>query len=350
MTSESKRRTIHYKLAKIAHSNFTLQEMLECAFASEYKKANTRKQDLTGDCKSFRFINNHSKHGGKLLLCQMVQFEEGLTQMTINMDDEDSESYDLIPFKPEDILSGKQKSIKKAEFLESMLYFGVLDNHVVIMGSAALRSKDLENHLNWFLINLTEQITSSVILSDKPTKNAIRQLEKQPAKKIMIGSDIDFSAEVDGIPISAEEYEQQVTETSKVSWVPKTLGSEIMEFLRKEGKFNHFEFDDAFDFKNFQLKLELSFNRTTTKKGQKVLDQLANSLRHMDKEDVQVELKGGGKLRGDDLKLSTQINVLFKLGKVDESHLYMEIQKWLRSKIQTEDIEQDVLGIAVASE
>lgn len=213
MSTDKRRRTLHYKLVKTSKTPYTLQELLESALVnknSNYICAKSRQEKLTDDGKAFRFINSHSKHGGKLLLCQLVQFEEGLTQMTIVMDD-NSESFELNPFTPADIKKNSStKNNKTTEFLDSMLYFGVLGNHVVILGSQALRSKELEGHLNWFLMNLTSQLQTMVVLSDKPTQKAVKQIQRQEAKSVVLGSDIEYEAELP--EKKYEEYEEKINE------------------------------------------------------------------------------------------------------------------------------------------
>lgn len=78
-----------------------------------------------------------------------------------------------------------------------MAYFGVMGNHMVVMGSQALKSKELERHLQWYLNTLTKQnIASAIILSDRPTANAMKQLEKSSVKSVSIGSDITYKQEI----------------------------------------------------------------------------------------------------------------------------------------------------------
>jgi hypothetical protein len=351
MSKDTRRRTLHYKLAKTTNTPYSLQELLEQSLdnkQSNFLSAKSRQEKLTDDGKAFRFINSHARHSGKLLLCQLVQFEEGLTQMTIEMDDQ-SESFELSPFTPADIKSSENTSAnskKKTEFLDSMLYFGVLENHVIILGSQSLRSKELEGHLNWFLMNLTKQLQTMLVLSDKPTNKALKQIEKQEAKSVVLGSDLEYET---NIPEETDRPDIKINETNKVRWTPKSIGAEILDFLKGAGHLEQLNFDDSFDATNFHLTLELSYNRSTTKKGQKALDTVATSLRHLDKEDVKIHLKGGGVLHGNDLKLSTSINIQFINGKIDESDLYLTIINWLNSKINTEDITPDLNDVLLGS-
>jgi len=349
MSNDKRKRTLHYKLAKLSDNTQTLQGLLESVMVdrgSDFISAKSRQQRLTDDGKAFRFINSHSTHGSDLRLFQLVQFEEGLSQMTIIMDDK-AESFELNPFTPDDIKRKNSSGNKKTtEFLDSMLYFGVLGNHVVILGSQSLRSKELENHLNWFLKDHTKQLTTLVYLSDKPTIAAIKQIEKHPAKSVKLGSDLEYEAIE--IEPQYEEYEQKINETNRISWSPKSIGAEILSFLKETGRIDQLKFDDSFDYKNLHMTLELTYNRTTSKKGQKALDTIATSLRHFDKDEVKIGLKGGGEIKGDELKLSTSIYLDFINGKINEVSLNDTIVKWLNSKLKTSEVTSDFADLISA--
>lgn len=352
MSKETKRRTINYKLAKLGKHPLTLQEMLEATLLddkSQYHKAANRRESLTEDGNSFRFINRFTNYDNDMLLCQIVQFEQGTSQMTIVID-EDAEMFEVNPISAKDIKQSrvsKDKS-KSTEFLESMAYFGVMGNHMVVMGSQALKSKELERHLQWYLNTLTEQaIESAIILSDRPTANAMKQLEKSSAKSVSIGSDITYEQDLSTKPelTKTETYEHDVSEAKSVRWTPAGLGADILECLKNNGYIGNFDFNETLDDANLQVSIEFKYNRKTTKSGQKVIDTLSSSLRHLDKEDVRVNLKGGGEIKGDDLKLSHQINLGFYEGKVDEPDLYHQMKQWLQSKVATQEVIPDLQDI-----
>lgn len=352
MSKETKRRTINYKLVKLGKHPVTLQEMLEATLLdkkSSYHKAANRRESLTDDGKSFRFINRFTNYDNDMLLCQIVQFEQGRSQMTIIID-EDAEMFEVNPISAQDIKQSKinKEQSKSTEFLESMAYFGVMGNHMVVMGSQALKSKELERHLIWYLNTLTQQnIESAIILSDRPTASAMKQLEKSSAKSVSIGSGITYEQDIESLPdtTQTESHAQNVTETKSVRWNPSGLGANILECLKDNGYIGNFDFNETLDDANLQVCIEFKYNRKTTKSGQKVLDTLSTSLRHLDKEDVKINLKGGGEIKGDDLKLSHQINIGFFKGKVDESDLYHQMKQWLTSKIKTQEVVPDLQDI-----
>lgn len=343
MSSEKRKRTLHYKHAKLSQTSKTLQNLLEEHLdndKSQYFKVKNRQNFLTEDRKAVRFINSHNKYGGTLLLCQLVQFESGLSQLTIEVDD-DAGAYPLNALNPKDIK--KKNANTRAEFLDSVLYFGVLDNHVIVVSSQRLQSKELEAHLNWFLMNLTKSLSTMVILSDQPTREAVSKFEKSHAKSVSLGSDVIYQPQVEDPEDKEIKLEEKtVSEATSVSWHPRTLGAKIVDLLKQAGDIPDVDFDDALDDSNLRMKIELSFNRKTTKKGQQTIDSVANSLRHFDKEDVKITLANGGVLQGDKLKLTKGISLEFINGQINESDLYQAMISWLNEKVNSDELKDDL--------
>lgn len=350
MSTERKRRTISYKLVKIGNQHpITIQDMLEATLLekdSQFHFAKNRRESLSDTEKSFRFINRFINYDQDMLLCQLVQFEEGRSQMTISID-ENANMFEVTPISAHDLKKSNKESQssdkKSTEFLESMLYFGVMGNHMVVMGTKSLSARELERHLSWYLNSLTCQLENqAVILSDRPTANAVKQLEKASAKSVHIGSDIVYEQKI-------EQYEYDVSESKSVRWTPAGLGSKIVECLKDNGYIGNFNFNESLDDANLQVSIEFKYNRKTTKTGQKVLDQLSTSLRHLDKEDVKINLKDGGEIKGDDLKLSHQIQVAFFNGQVDEPALHYQMKNWLMQKVATKEVSSDLADLAKES-
>ncbi|MFH4181062.1 hypothetical protein WDA55_23695, partial [Acinetobacter baumannii] len=65
--------------------------------------------------------------------------------------------------------------------------------------------------------------------------------------------------------------------------------------------------EDGLDDANLKLKLTLTYNRKTSKSGQKVIDTVASSMRHND--DYVRTLEDGTKVTADNLKMSGKKSV-----------------------------------------
>ncbi|MDF2401649.1 hypothetical protein [Aeromonas sp. 5HA1] len=354
MAKEKKNKTIHYKRAVISHTSSSLQELLEAALLekeSDVFNATKRKEYINSDSDYCRLINRKQKFNG-IFFGQLVLWEPGKSQTYIKLD-ESSESYDIEPMSSDDIKDAKESEIAQKiqkEFINSILYFGVFDNHVVVLQSASLRVRELETHLSWFLGTCCKSISaeSVLILKDKPTAETIKKIEAQPVKTVKLGAPVGTYEELkERAPDEKSEgalIEKTTFQPKNIKWVPKGIGVDVVRALMNAGIFEKVSLEDALDDANLKVSLEISYLRKTTASGQKMLDNLATSLRHMEDSDVRIELLGGGTLRGEDLKLSGSINVQTFNGLVDENDLYRQMHAWIMSKIDTE-IEVELIEV-----
>ncbi|KRW04683.1 hypothetical protein [Aeromonas veronii] len=347
MAKEKKNKTIHYKRAVISNTSSTLQELLEDALLnkdSDVFNAVKRKEFINSDSDYCRLINRKQKYNG-IFFGQLVLWEPGKSQTYIKLD-ENSESYDIQPMSSEDIKDSRESELAnkiQKEFINSILYFGVFDNHVVVLQSASLRVRELETHLSWFLGTCCNSISaeSVLILKDKPTEETIKKIEALPVKTVKLGAPVGTYEEIkerpsDEIKMVPAVEGKTTYQPKNIKWVPKGIGVDVVRALMNAGIFEKVSLEDALDDANLKVSLEISYLRKTTASGQKMLDNLATSLRHMEDSDVRIELQGGGTLRGEDLRLSGNINVQTFNGLVDENDLYRQMHAWIMSKIDTE--------------
>lgn len=357
MKSETKRKNIHYKRVVISNYHLTLQELLESALGSDspVAKATDRKETINADDDSCRLINRHKAYNG-MLFGQLVFFESGKSQTFITLD-EDAEYYNIDSITSDSISEHKsddkeeksEKAKLRKEFIDSILYFGVLYDHVVILQSSSLRARELETHLAWFLGTCAQKLpTDSVlVLKDKPTEATIRKIQQLPVKTVKLGAPVgipEAPAKEHTTERQSAEPEEEITteyQAKNLKWTPKGTGVDLLSVLMGADWFDRPDFKDALDDANLKVSLEISYVRKTTRHGQKMLDEMAISLRHMDENDVRIELKGGGTLRGEDLKLSGPISVKTNNGLVDENDLYHQMHAWLVSKVESSEIEVD---------
>lgn len=127
--------------------------------------------------------------------------------------------------------------------------------------------------------------------------------------------------------------EGNVQKVRKMKFMPTGKGGNILKAAFGEKWFDDLKLEDSLDESNLQVNLEITYFRKTNKDGQLLMDTLATSLRNMDEDDIEITLKGGGTIKGGDLKLSGSINVQYNNGLIDENHLYLQMHKWLHAKI-----------------
>ncbi|WP_178860808.1 hypothetical protein [Thiomicrorhabdus cannonii] len=336
MRSEKKRRTLNYKLAVMPKANKTLQNMLETALLNSgaLEKAADREESIYGSDDSFRLLNDPKQHRG-MFFGKLMLWEKNQSHSAITID-KSAKSYAIRTVQPSDLQKQSNAQAQKEEFLESMLHFGVLDNHLVIMSSPSLTARQLETHLTWLLGTKSNHLPHGGIfsLSDKPTTATRRKLEESPARKVSFGA-----------PITAITPDEEMTKSSSsnsvksIQFVPAGITGELISAIFKNLGAPVPKLDDALDEANLKLKLEVTYLRQTTKTGQQFLDEFSTSMRHAHEDDVVVELANGTKLKGKDLKLSTNINVQFNNGAIDENDMYHAMHDWLTRLISEEEIE-----------
>lgn len=354
MTTVKKTKTIHYKNT-VVNEGVNLQNLLVDAVGvgGSVAKPAQRQQKLNEEDTSVIFINKINEYNG-MTIGQLVFLETGKHQPYITVDDAadyysiDAMSSDLIPHSPgaEDAEDSKKELAKKRrEFIDSILYFGVVANHVVIIQSSALNSRHLEAHLSWLLGTCAGVLdkSASIVLQDKPAESVFKKLAATPAKSVQIGAPLTTDASPEPSLSSTKDQSAALSteevHASKVRYEPVGVAASVINAIAP-GLFKKLQLEDSLDDANIKIALEITYDRKTTKTGQSVIDQIATSMRHSPASDVVINLQGGGKITGDELKLSGPIRLEFlKSGLVNESTLFHEMHKWLYAKISMDEID-----------
>ncbi|HFW7461032.1 TPA: hypothetical protein ACIDD4_001590 [Shigella flexneri] len=342
---ESRSKVIQYKRAVIPNCTATLQQIIESIISENgaaYKVSARREQINPSDSNSgFRVVNRSSTFK-TVLFGQLILFEQGKSQTLMTIAD-DVNYYDINAITSKQIKLAEDEKISEAEkqkitreFIDSILYFGIRDNHVMIVQSPALRTKDIESHLNWLIHSFSTIFNGDdfLVLQDKPTEDTIKKMHESPVKKINFGSipiknsdsedvvKINNISNTNDLPTTIKE---QVEKVKKIKFMPTSKGGDIIKAAFGEAWFNNLQLEDSLDESNLQVNLEITYFRKTNKDGQRVLDTLATSLRNIDDEDISINLQGGGIIKGSDLKLSGKVNVQYNNGLIDENDLYLQM-------------------------
>jgi len=271
-----------------------------------------------------RVINAFTMFGG-MLFGQMLMFQPGKDQ-TILIVDDDSDSYPVEQMSPPETKDGK-----KQEFLQSAFYFGILENHVVVVQSQSLRTREFENHLLWLLLESTSVLSKDKIitLSDQPTKKAREAIEKSDVKKVLVGS---------GLETKVDPTTKKRSNKKELQFKPVGRGFDILRAALGADWMDKLKLTDSLEDSNLQVNLEITYSRKTTEYAHKMLNNIATSLRHCEPDDVKVHIAGGGILKGDDLKMSGKKYILAYNGVVDSTDLYKIMHEWLKQKIGDDEI------------
>lgn len=318
---QRKQKRIIYKRAEFIGGSFVLGELLEQAFLTKNKPALRRQSIGDEGTSDIRQVVGATKKEQNMLCGSLLMYEIGKDIAFVVADDE-ADEYQIESQNPAvGLEEGDQRT---REVLQAALYFGVWDNHVVLVQSQALQSRQLENHLNWFLKECDGVMEQSVSLSlsDEPTQEARAALEGLQPKVVEIGT--PFISQ-----LSTTSNVQRV-ETHKITGKVKQLLSAFLS----EDTLNRLQLEDALDDANLEATLQLRYKRKSTDSGYAMLDQIARAMRHAEPEDTKVITSSGSIITGDQLKLAGTISVDTYNGIVDNNDLFSQMHGWLASKFE----------------
>lgn len=311
-----KSKVLHYRQAKFMQPGGNLESMVGAAL-EKLSLVDQRLEHLQGD--DYRLVND-SLQSMAMIFGNLMTFEEGTNKLLLDVDRK-VKTLNVRQLPPPSIGG------KKSEFLDSVLYYGIKQNHVVLMQSAALKTKQFEQHINWLLREAKVIDTDDyVTLDDSPKPEAKKQLAKAHVKSVNIISPL-------AAPEGYEPAAATISNAKRLDVTPKGRAVDILRSLLGESELKKLPLTDALD-ANLRVSVSVTYNRTTTETGQRALDSIANLLRHMDEDDVAIEVPGIGILRGSDLKLSESINIETFAGNVNQKDLFPKMHDWLKRLVE----------------
>lgn len=345
MRTETRNRVITYKRVVLTGKHEPLQQLLVSALTAPAAtaKAAARREAVNEDGSIVRMINRTKVYAG-MFFGQFISFERGRGQPLIETEDDGAEAYPIATITTDAIGEQEQRQ-RQREFIESVLYFGAFDNHLLVVQSQALKARDLEAHLSWLLQTRTDKLdrSTALILQDKPPESTIEKVRASSVKSIVIGSPVTTCV-VQDPETQPPPGEARETQSTAVRFMPVGAGADILRAIMGADWFERINLKDALDEANIRVRLEVTYLRRTTTAGQRVLDTLAASMRHVDDSDVEVVLARGGSIKGDELRLRGTVSVKSINGAVDEDDLYHQMHDWLITMVAREEVDTPTTG------
>ena len=287
---KSVQKKIIYRSASITNCESTLQELLETAI--QQTQVNDRQQELNKYEKIFRSINKGWHYRG-MLMCEMVLIDPGANQPVAVYNPSEG-IYTINAISTQEL---NQEDLKEnSDFINSILYFGVKENEVVIMPSQSINIRALENYLSWLLcerLSITPN-DSFLSLNKRIPRTIEEKIKSSPVRMIEIGS-----------PICSGNSEPSETFISNQCFNVngKAMIRKLLNTLKDD------ELSSLSDESNIRAKVIISYSRKTDKAGQTFMDRLAKNFRNLDDADVSITLKNKVKISGDDLNLQKLISI-----------------------------------------
>ncbi|GAB3521373.1 hypothetical protein GCM10027342_17220 [Photobacterium alginatilyticum] len=348
---EHKYKMLHYRMAKIGNHKTaaTLQSLLTAALKSmPYVKdryqlvaaEDTSQHDE--DLDQVKIFINHTSESFGILFGEVVRYSDGAYKSMVKVDD-GAKHLTIEQVAPPVAEDGKRR-----EFLDSIMYFAVFENHVVIIQSSYLLIRDLEKHINWLLHSSSVLEDAGFMLTKEIPKEQREKIEKANTKTLRVGSQI--IEKVNDKPIKEMENEPEyvdMLQTKKVNFKPSGRGlSFIKDMIPSEvrDRFNITDEEilaDALEGSDLQVSVEVTYKRKAKKKSQNIINSLSCALRHMNDDDIEVEIDYDkvGQLKGNKLSINKKLNLIYRDGVLDILDLHLKIREWLKDQINLESIE-----------
>ena len=281
---------IVYRIASITNCDSDLQELLGKAIQAT--QVNERQQELNEYEKTFRTINQKWSYRG-ITMCEMVLIDPGASQ-PLAVYDESKGVYTIDAISTNELSQERLK--RNSDFVNSMLYFGVKGNEVVIMPSQAINVRALENYLTWLLGEKLDLISneSKFALNKNIPRAVEEQIRSSPVRSIEIGSVLSGTSDDD-----SEEFVSSESFSINAKSLLRVLGAKLKDELP-------FSISDD---SNIRAKIVISYFRKTNDAGQNFMNHLGTTLRNLDDADVCVTLKNNVKISGKELNLQKVVKI-----------------------------------------
>ncbi|NJB93177.1 hypothetical protein [Xanthomonas arboricola] len=318
--------TMQYKRADFTHPKTADLQSLVAAAVSKLGSVHNREQVNSLDSTTTVLSGVHTSNS--MLVGKLMLYTPGQHQKYLELDPV-SGDYKLgsVP-----VASG---AVGPREFVESILYFAVFGNHVMFLGSTSLRSSHLEKHLNWLLREAQVVVAGNYLfLADQQSESAANRVARAHVKSIEIGGEVEFK-EVERVDTLRKTKNRETTPGYKFLSPTGPLADAVTQIFGPI-------FADASLKAPLKQKTHVGFkmvldyrNRKKTKEGLELMDSLAIAGRHFDENTCVVNLEGGGKLKGQDIKVSKPMS--FRAhpdGRFIEPQVWIELNEWLVGAIE----------------
>ncbi len=338
MASTGKRinKTVVYKRVEF-HSNTgheNLKTMLSKALVKRATIGDRKLNIADQDHPIFHLVGRTQIEPKGFVFGSLILYTPGTDPLFL-VDDEQASNITL-----EKMTAPKTRDGKRREFLESVMYFGVIQNHMIMIQSQALKSSHLETYLQWLLHGASVMAGDNTLhLVDTPSKTVREKINKgKGVKTIKIGGEVLPRTTM---PSAALQVADKPS-TKSVSVVAKNKDLEwgplaAIKSLLEPSEAAKIDFDQLTG-SNIELTLTLKYNRTTTDDGHKLMDTLGAAFRNTEEVETEIELIDGGSIKGSELKLNGTIKVSSYDGQLSESEVYEGMRQWLLSKVSTDEL------------
>lgn len=227
------------------------------------------------------------------------------------------------------------------------MHMAFLRNHVVVIQSPVLRTRELEKYITWLLKKAGVITQGSVMLNAELPKQQRERIMNNNTKKVRIGTPLVDTLSNMPVENARETITSEAIKTNHVKVTPKGLGLDIIKVLFTDRERENYGLTDdvfsgdAIDKGNINVSVEISYNYKAKKTSQVIINNISQALRHSHPDDVELTLDKVGKIKGDSLVISKKIKLKFINGIADPEEMYMKIREWLVEQIRLGELDAE---------
>lgn len=312
MSAKHLTRTLWCKKAVVDPSTGSLQQMLSHALNHGDAVDHMENTSPDIDAGSFRIIAQHYQVG-KGIAGVFTSYVPGGSAVSLEIA-RGTKQLDLAQLRPpKSSDAGKQR-----EWAEGLLYFFCRDDYVILIQSSTLRIGQFEEHLSWLLRPSGERVGPSIVLRDHSAKAVREKVRHSHVKSMKVGGVLMK-------PAPDIESSRTTKESSQISVVGTSMLDALRSALFHEGA--QFNWGAALE-GNLKATLVLTYNRSTTSSGQRLLDDIGLAFRDHDDVDTVLRLSNGQKLTGRELRLTTSAKIPATDGILNMDAAFYTLQSW----------------------
>ena len=331
----TRKKVILYKRATfLAPTGKTLQDHVKDARRVLTLASQRALKDGEGD-EHVRIWNSRADRG--LTTCGMFHsYEAGKSQMILDVAD-GAEEYSVVAAAP-----SSAKGLAHPEFNEGLLFFGIYQNHVLVVQSPALRVTAFEAYLNWFLQDATTELGTNnrLQLSDPTPQRITRDRKIDPLKSLTLTPQLhaELSGDLAHINPPREKVKDLRVVLNPTEWHPirdllRSMGGDVPDDLKLDGDFNP---------ARVQVKIELKWlGRNKDRVETPLLDAVLYAFRDVDNPPIKGTTVSGETIEGDGFRLK-RVEFFQVDGKNPlPGDVYEKMSKYLAELLERGDIKPE---------
>jgi hypothetical protein len=305
-----------YKRAEIRNAPGTLEAHLSRAVDETNGPAERQEQRETHtDSETYRFVNS-AVPVGPIRCGGLFEFTKGFVPPGFRMD-KNAKAFEVEAL----VNPGDDR-----HFLESALYFGVMGYHLVIMPTGALSAGSLQDHFNWLLKKRTQTLPDEAFV----------QFLDEPAAHIR-----DGWQGVRGLSLQSKLSAETLQDTEQEP--NRGLGGMVASAIKRFGlnlsdAIGDLDANQVKSLDRLGARLELRYAGRTEKIDTRLLDNLVKILPDDDTIDIELDIRGVGRVRAGQMKVSKKRSVRYENGAPVLSDVAASMYEWLYHLIETQRV------------